>query len=149
MIALRKIDGYNFRKVIELKVAPEQEDYLTTNEYSLAQAFAMPECRPLAVYDGMTPVGFVMYALDEDDREYWIYRLMTDARFQKRGIGRQALRLAIDEIRKEGGAGRPIFLSFEPDNEVAKRFYMSEGFRPDGRVIDGEIVLRLDPEDKA
>jgi len=27
-------------------------------------------------------VGFTMFGLDEDDHNYWIYRLMVDKRFQ-------------------------------------------------------------------
>ncbi|MBO4367926.1 MAG: GNAT family N-acetyltransferase [Clostridia bacterium] len=144
MTVLRAIDGYNFNRVIKLKVKPEQEDYVASNVFSLAQAYAMPECRPWAVYEGMDPVGFVMYALDADEHEYWIYRLMTDAAHQGKGYGRQALRLAIEKIRAEAGKGRDIYISFEPENAAARKLYESEGFVPDGRTVDGETVYRLD-----
>ncbi len=144
MIVLRPIDGYNFRRITQLQVAESQRGFVTSNVYSLAQAYAMPECRPLAVYEGMEPVGFVMYALDEDDGEYWIYRLMIDQRFQGRGCGREALRLVIARIRAEAPERRALYVSCEPDNAAALALYASFGFAPDGRVVDGETVLKLD-----
>ncbi len=144
MIVLRKIDGYNFNRITRLSVSEAQREYVTSNVYSLAQAYAMPECRPLAIYEGMEPVGFCMYALDQDDGEYWIYRFMIDQRFQRRGYGRQALRLLVDHIRAEAPDRRVLYLSYEPDNAAALALYSSFGFAPDGRVVDGEIVLRLE-----
>ena len=143
MIVLRSIDGYNYRRVIELSVAEDQRDFVADNVHSLAQAYAMPECRPVAVYEGMQPVGFAMYALDADDGEYWIYRFMIDQRFQRRGYGREALRLLIARIRAEAPDRRVLYLSYAPENAAALALYSSFGFVPDGRMVDGEIVLRL------
>ena len=144
MVTLRKIDEYNFAKVIRLEVEKEQEDFVASNSFSLSQAYVMPECRPLAVYNGMTPVGFVMYALDRDDKEYWIYRLMIDKCQQRKGYGREAMRLLIEHIKKEAPDRRVIYISFEPHNEGAKHLYTSLGFVPDNREEDGEIVYRLE-----
>ena len=144
MVTLRKIDEYNFAKVIRLEVDKEQEDFVASNSFSLSQAYVMPECRPLAVYNGMTPVGFVMYALDRDDGEYWIYRLMIDKARQRKGYGREAMRLLIEHIKKEAPDRRVIYISFEPHNEGAKHLYTSLGFVPDNREVDGEIVYRLE-----
>lgn len=143
MISLRKIDEYNFARVLEMQVAPEQADFVTPNAWSLSQAYVMPECRPLAVYNGGTPVGFIMYALDRDDGEYWIYRLMIDRRYQRRGFGRDAMRLCIELIRAQAPQRRVLFISFEPQNAGARGLYESLGFVPDGRMVDGETVYRL------
>ena len=62
-----------------------------------------------------------------------------------RGYGRAAMLLLIDRIRSEMDENRHrIFISFEPENEVAKSLYESLGFVPDGRVEYGEIVYRLE-----
>ena len=143
MLALRRIDGYNFNKIIALQVTEEQRDYVASNVFSLAEAYAMPECTPLGVYNGMEPIGFVMYALDAEDNEYWIYRLMIDAKYQHMGYGREALRLTIAEIRRIAPEKKVLYISFEPDNAVAKHLYGSFGFEPDGRTVDGETVYRL------
>jgi len=144
MVTLRKIDEYNFAKVIRLEVAKGQENFVTSNAFSLSQAYVMPECRPVAIYNGMTPVGFAMYALDRDEGEYWIYRLMIDKSCQRRGFGRAAMELLIAKIRAEAPERERLFISFEPENEGAKKLYGSLGFVPDGREVDGETVYRLD-----
>lgn len=144
MVTLRKIDEYNFANVIRLEVAEDQQDFVTSNAFSLSQAYVMPECRPLAIYNGMTPVGFAMYALDRDDGEYWVYRLMIDKNQQKKGFGREAMKLLIAHIKKEAPEKGVLYISFEPQNEGARRLYTSLGFTPDNRVVDGELVYRLE-----
>jgi diamine N-acetyltransferase len=145
MLSLVEIDRHNYLSILDLSVSEEQRSFVASNTYSLAQAFVQPECVPLALYAENKPVGFAMYCIDENDREYWIYRLMIDQRHQGRGYGRAAMLLLIDRIRSEMDEERHrIFISFEPENEVAKSLYESLGFVPDGRVEYGEIVYRLD-----
>ena len=144
MVSLEKVDAYNFVKIIDLDVAPEQKNFVRPNAVSLAQAYVMPECRPLAIYDGRTPVGFAMYALDKEDDEYWIYRLMIDAQYQRRGFGREAMRLLIERIKAETPKRSLLYISFEPTNEAAQHLYSSLGFVSDYRHVDGEIVYRLE-----
>ena len=145
MLSLVEIDRHNYLSILDLSVSEEQRSFVASNTYSLAQAFVQPECVPLALYAENKPVGFAMYCIDESDREYWIYRLMIDQRHQGRGYGRAAMLLLIDRIRSEMDEQRHrIFISFEPENEVAKSLYESLGSVPDGRVEYGEIVYRLD-----
>ncbi|MEG1811278.1 MAG: GNAT family N-acetyltransferase [Clostridia bacterium] len=143
MITLKPIDRNNFIAILKLSVSVPQQEFVASNSFSLAQSKVQPECVPLAVYDGDVPVGFVMYAMDEDDLEYWIYRVMIDKSCQSRGYGREAMRRLIALIR-EDTAHRIIYISFEPSNSWAMALYESMGFVPDGRIEDGEIVYRLD-----
>lgn len=145
MVTLVEIDRYNYLPVMDLAVAPEQKPFVATNQYSLAQAYVQPECVPLALYAENKPVGFAMYCLDTDDRQYWIFRLMIDQRYQGRGYGRAAMLLLIDRIRSEMDETYDrIYISFEPENRIAKSLYESLGFVPDGRMAYGEIVYRLE-----
>ena len=144
MLSLVEIDRHNYLSILDLSVSEEQRSFVASNTYSLAQAFVQPECVPLALYAENKPVGFAMYCIDESDREYWIYRLMIDQRHQGRGYGRAAMLLLIDRIRSEMDEQQHrIFISFEPENEVAKSLYESLGFVPDGRVLYGEVVYYL------
>lgn len=145
MVRLAEIDRYNYLSILDLAVSAEQRDFVTSNTYSLAQAYAQPECVPLALYVENRPVGFTMYCLDRDDHEYWIYRLMIDQRHQGRGYGREAMLLLIDHIRSIAEEdNRYLFISFEPKNKIARQLYESLGFVPDGRVTYGEVVYRLE-----
>ena len=144
MLRLVEIDRYNYLPVLDLRVSPEQESLVASNQYSLAQAYAQPECVPLALYAENRPVWFAMYALDEDDHQYWIYRLMIDQRHQRKGYGRAAMELLIDRIRGLSDEEHTcVFISFEPENQIARRLYESLGFLPDGRIMYGEVVYRL------
>ncbi len=145
MVRLVAIDRHNYLSILDLAVHENQRRFVASNMYSLAQAYVQPECEPLALYAENKPVGFAMYCLDRDDHEYWIYRLMIDKRYQRRGYGREAMRLLIDRIRAEADENhRAIFISFEPDNAAAKSLYESMGFVSDGRVEYGEVVYKLD-----
>ena len=44
---------------------------------------------------------------------------------------------------KQDQEHRVIYLSFEPENSLAKQLYEKLGFEADGRIIDGEIVYKL------
>lgn len=145
MVRLAEIDRYNYLSILDLSVSEEQQGFVAGNMYSLAQAYAQPECIPLALYAENRPVGFVMYCLDQDDHQYWIYRLMIDQRFQGCGYGREAMLLLLDRIRSAADEDhRCVYISFEPQNKIARRLYESLGFAPDGRVAYGEVVYRLE-----
>ena len=144
MVELRKIDEENFRAVISLKVKPGQEKFVANNTYSLAQAYAEPRCEPRAIYAEGKLVGFVMTALDDEDNEYWVYRLMVCAEEQGKGYGRDGLKAAIAAIRRDHPERKVMYISFGPENEAAKKLYLSVGFVDDHRMDDGEAIYRLD-----
>ncbi|SFM29691.1 diamine N-acetyltransferase [Paenibacillus sp. 1_12] len=143
MIAFREIDRNNFFDVIKLGVADEQKKFVATNLFSIAQAKAFPECICLSIYHDDVLVGFTMYCIDIEDNEYWIYRIMIDAKYQSKGYGKAAMEKLIDRIKKDK-EHQVIYISFEPDNTWVKHLYEKLGFEADGRMIDGEIVYKLE-----
>ena len=140
MIRLAAVDRYNWRELADLSVKPEQEQYLASNVRSLAQAYAEPWCTPLGIYRGIEPVGFLLYGLDPDDRQYWVYRLMIDARYQGNGYGEQALGLLFESLRADFAHDR-VYISVVQGNDHAKRINERMGFTADGRVYRGEEIL--------
>ncbi len=142
MIRLKPVDENNFEEVIKLKVSEEQQSFVATNVFSIAESKVLPECIPLAIYDEEELVGFAMYAMDRDDKEYWIYRLMIDEKHQSKGYGRAAMEALIKRISTDK-EHHIIYISFEPENERAKALYESLGFVPDGRMIEDEIIYKL------
>lgn len=143
MIKLSPIDKGNWMKVLKLKIRDDQKGFVADNSKSLSQAYVFKECVPLAVMDEDEPVGFCMYAPDDSDGSIWILRLMIDEKCQSRGFGRRAMELLLDKIKED--RSRPvIYLSFEPENLWARVLYESMGFKDDGRMVDGEVVYRMD-----
>lgn len=142
MTELKPITPGNFSAVLQLQVAEEQTGFVASNVYSIAQSKVFPSYIPLAVTTDETPVGFVLYGLDTDDNEYWLARLMVDKAHQGMGYGRQALALVIEAVKALPDR-HVLYLSVEPENEHAIRLYQSAGFAFDGRVLEGEHVMKL------
>lgn len=140
MIEFREITRENFDECLFSDVTEEQGDFVASTTFSLAEAKIFTENIPLAIYDQDTMVGFIMYGLDPDDNEYWISRLLIDEKFQKRGYGKQAMEQILILIN-ETYQPQKLLLSFEPENVVAEKLYVSLGFKQTGRMIDDELVL--------
>ena len=96
----------------------------------------MPWMRGI-VADG-EPVGFMMLAAVTDAHpDPYLWRLLIDRRHQGRGIGRAALGQLFDRLRSEGC--RRVLVSWVDGDGGPAPFYTRLGFRPTGRIIDGEV----------
>ena len=163
-VRLVKVDTKNFDALIDLKPFESQENFVAPNIYSLAEACAnIAEGRyaqPFGIYDGETPVGFLMIGFDiaDDDADrqkypflnnnYLIWRFMIDRNHQNKGYGKAAMQLALDFIRTwPCGEAEYCWLSYEPENETARKLYRSFGFMEAEKMPEGwdEIpaVLKL------
>ena len=150
-IRLVEVDYWNFDSLIDLKVKESQNGYVASNVYSLAEAYAAVASKgyalPFGIYLEDRPVGFLMIgyypdleyakkAFGEEDEipdyipgSYLVWRFMIDQEYQGKGYGREAMRLALDYIRtKPCGNAECCWLSYEPENEVARKLYSSFGF---------------------
>ena len=147
-VSLREITADTVRSVVDLKVRPDQSDFVATNAISLAQALFSPEAWYRAIYCGDELAGFVM-VYDESLRpeppttpEIGLWRFMIDERFQGRGIGAAALELVIAHVRSKGRY-TAFETSYMPGEGCPEPFYRKLGFEPTGRVDGREIVLSL------
>ncbi len=143
LISLRPVTQENYRQVIQLKVREDQKGFVATNAESLAEAYVFPYRYPLAIYAGETPIGFLLYVYLEERQQHWIFRLMIAAENQGRGYGRTAMRLLIERMHAIPGCNQ-IYISYEPENDVARKLYGSLGFRITGEIFEGEEVACLD-----
>lgn len=139
----REITRENFWECIELSVSREQTAFVTSNAVSIAQSKVQPECIPLAVYDNDVMVGFLMYCVDEDDGEYWIYRMMVDERHQSKGYGKQMLEKLLGLIKQDRTRNK-IFLGVHKESVIAVELYERFGFQFNGQVFGNEHIMRLD-----
>ena len=145
MIELKKITEDNFLDAFQLKLAPEQEKYVSHPIRSLAQAYVYREqCQPFGIYAEGRMIGYVMVIYDYDVPEYDIWHMMVDEAAQGRGYGRAALDRVLDYIRtKPFGASNRVALTCSKDNPVAKKLYESKGFSATGVEDEDEIELAL------
>jgi diamine N-acetyltransferase len=142
-VTLRDITKDNHIAVIRLKVAPEQEKFVSNNAMSLAQAHFEPYTRFWAIYADEEPVGFVQIIDNPEKPEYYIWRFMIGAQHQRQGYGRRALQLVIDYVRTRPNA-RFVTLSFVPAEGGPEPLYRSMGFVPTGEFEEGEVVAKLE-----
>ena len=143
-IRFKKVTTKNFDELIGLCVDKSQESYVADNVYSLAEACAAQAegkfVKPIGIYAGDVPVGFLMIGYDITDgwpdvipyftsKSYLIWRFMIAKEHQNKGYGKAAMKLALDYIRTcPAGEAEYCWLSYEPENETAKKLYASFGF---------------------
>jgi histidinol dehydrogenase len=146
--SVRPVDADNVDAVMKLQVAAGQKKFVASVERSLAQVAYEPAGRAVAMFDGDEAVGMMLLydARQHKERpaeQLYVWRLLVDARFQKRGYGRLAMQWVIDEARRWGVA--EVGLSHVMEDGHAGGFYEKLGFRYTGEIDDGEhkMLLRL------
>ena len=147
-IELVAIDEQNHRAVRALRVHPDQTHLIASVEASLADAYVWQDSIFRAAVRAGVPVGYVLvFPFDRDGfRIVNIVRLMVDADFQGRGIGRELLTVTLDWISTFSPAPDLIRISTLPENARALGLYLSMGFEARG-TEDGEIALYRRPAD--
>ena len=158
MLRLEKIHGQNVWDILRLKVAENQRHFVSSNDRSIIEAYTTITGNgyafPFGIYDDDIPVGFLMIGFGTDD--YWddappvaadnynLWRLMIDEKYQNKGYGRAAVKLALDFINTlPCGKAEYCWLSYEPENEVARRLYQSFGFEETGEKDCDELIAVL------
>ena len=142
LVELREITGDTVREICRLAVGPGQHGFVAPNAVSLAEAHFSREAWPRAVYADDVPVGFAMLSVNPETAEYFLWRFMIAAPFQRLGFGEAALRLLVDHVRTLPGA-TALITSWVPADGGPEPFYRDFGFEPTGEVDDGEVVGRL------
>ena len=142
VISLRPVTNENLRDVLNLKVAPHQEQFVASNAVSLAQAHFNAAAWYRAIYADETPVGFIMLSDDPATPEYFLWRLLIDQRFQRRGYGQQAIALLMDYVKERPGVTELLVSHGQGDGSPAP-FYAKLGFEYTGAALDDELIMRL------
>ena len=142
-IHLEKVTWDTVEDITKLHVNKEQKDFVAPNVDSIMDAyFATTEENinviPMGIYYGKKPVGFIMiaydcpWAVDYYDlpkKYYYIWRFMIDKKYQGKGYGTEALKQMIEYIKTFPlGESDAIWLSYEEENQVARKLYLSFGF---------------------
>ena len=140
-ISLAEVSKKNYEVICDLEVTEEQENYVASNTWSLVEAAYNHGYSIRAICLDEEPVGLVMWVQDSASKAS-IWRFMIDKDYQKKGIGRMALGLALDEIKKNPFL-KEIQICYNPQNPVAKSFYSSFGFVEFGMSSDGEDMLAI------
>ena len=140
---------------LAVRSAPGQEHFVASVEQSFADSIEHAEACPRywTVNDGDAVVGFMMISdgipaetLAGDPTligPYFLWRLLIDAGHQRRGYGTAALDALVAYVRRRPG-GQALITSASQGEGSPQPFYERYGFVATGRVVEGEVVLRLD-----
>lgn len=143
MVRLEKITEDNYRECMKLKVADNQAHFVSTNTHSLAKAYVFYDrVTPFAIYHEEVMVGFMLLRFNQEYCNYFIWQFMIDEIHQGKGYGKQALKLAIDWMKRDVRC-REIVTTYIEGNEAVKNLYTQLGFRQMSEVIDGEVDMVL------
>lgn len=140
-VALQPVDATTWRAVADVEPTPDQARWVAPVTRYLCLCLYGGVWQPLAVLHDDEVVGFVMWALDEEEGSHWIGGLVVDAARQGRGIGRATV-LTVLRMFEGLDGHREAALSYAPDNDVARRLYAGLGFVETGEESEGELVAR-------
>ncbi len=141
-VSLREITKETLRDITRLRVSPEQERLVATNAESIAEAYFSPDIAWFrAIYADDTPVGFLMLEDNATAGQYFLWRFMIDAGYQRSGIGQRALELLFEYVKTRPGAS-VLYTSCVPGEGSPGPFYERMGFVYTGKEDSGELVMR-------
>ena len=141
MIHLEDVTPDNWRE--ELKVSKEQDRYVSDDMKLLARAYAFRNQRSYAciICNDDEPVGMALYYDCDELQAYDFSQLFIDERYQGRGFGKEAAKLILDRMKRDGKYSE-VVLCYIEGNEAAKEMYEKLGFYHTGEADEDEIVMR-------
>ncbi len=152
-LSIRPVTKSNWHALTKLAVRDDQKDFVAPNVYSILEShygYDEPDGSghwdmfPYGIYDDETPVGFFMYGYNYSNQEFdaFIIRLMVDQNHQGRGYGKFGMQQMLEIFRQDERI-HDVGISYEPDNEIARKLYASLGFVEPGKMLGEETLAVL------
>jgi len=141
-VTLREVTEDTVRAICRLSVTEKQNSFVAPNAVSIAQAYFSKYAWFRAVYADEEPVGFIMLYDNPEKPEYFLWRMMTDARYQGMGFGWCAMKLLIEHVRARPNATELMTSCVQGDGSP-QGFYEKLGFKLTGEKEDEEVLLKL------
>lgn len=138
MVKITPLNRYNWEEVIDLKPHPEQEEFVPSVIYSLAQS-KFEQLHPYGIIHDEQLVGYLMYGDFSDI--CWINRIMIDRTQQGKGIASEAVKLLLNQLKMKINC-REIRTSYARNNYAAEALFTKLGFERVPSSMDQEIVAR-------
>ncbi|ABS39999.1 GNAT family N-acetyltransferase [Clostridium botulinum] len=140
---LEEVTIKNWRSIAALKANENQQNFIESNAYSLAEWKFVPDFHPKAIYDNNKLIGFAMYGYFKKETRLWLDRFMIDYKYQNKGYGKSSLELLISVMINEYKCNK-IYLSTFKDNIGAIKLYEKFGFEFNGEFDEnGELIMVL------
>jgi len=148
MISFQKPTRDTLLPFLMMELTPEQTEarLVAPNAATVAQAAYYSPAEVWGIWERETPVGLLALVdgthpeadLEEGDdpNALLLWRLFIDKEHQRKGYGTKALEFVAELARKKG---LPRVYTSAVQHEISARpLYEKFGFKPTGRIIDGD-----------
>ncbi len=140
MIRLIPVTEDNWTDVASLTVKERQRDYVAPAIGILARGYVYRDCN-VKIYafeeDGIIVGTALVREFTDEPLGYDLQQFMVGQQYQNKGYGSQALRLILDELRKEGHYDH-VELCVKKTDAEAIHLYEKHGFMDSG-YIDADL----------
>ena len=140
MIKLTEVTEENWLEVGALSVDERQKKFLAPPMGILARAYVYRNCNAKVhvIQNDDTVIGVALVReFTDEPLGYELQQFMIDKLYQGKGYGTEALRLILDELRKEGHYDH-VEVCVKMDDVEAIHFYNKLGFVDSG-YIDEDV----------
>ena len=162
MVELRDIMFDNVYSILKLTPANNQQYFVSSAAEMIAMAFAgsNEKCPGFlaAIYNDEIPVGIILIGRSEVENgevdilqkykyAYRLWGFFIDENYQRKGIGKAALKLAFDKLKEYPDSKQlPLYLECKRENKIALNLYESFGFKNTGILYEDDYLLVKFPE---
>lgn len=141
MLTLGEIDHNT--GVYDLEVDESQKTYVASMEVMLARAYIHRKLRSRAfwILDGEKAVGMGLYYDCPEKESYDFSQIFIDKRYQGQGYGKAAVKLVLDEMKREGKYHK-VTMCYVEGNEASRKLFEQFGFTETSYEWD-EIFMQM------
>lgn len=113
----------------DLDVAEAQKPYVASIAVILARAYIFRSLRPRVfwIYSDDTAVGMALYYDCPEQESYDFSQIFIDRHHQGRGYGKAAVRLALEEMKRDG-TYRKVTVCYVEGNDASRKLFEQFGF---------------------
>lgn len=134
MLRLTEVTEENWLEVASLSVHDDQKSFVAPAIGILARGYVYRDCRA-RVYvienDGIVIGAALVREFSDEPLGYDLQQFMIDGQYQGKGYGSRALRLILEELRKEGRYDH-VEICVKKEDAAAIRLYEKHGFVDSG-----------------
>jgi len=148
-LAFIKVNRLSINELTNLQVKPSQQHLISDNKDWLEEVLARDESLSFGIYHNQAAAGLITLldprTTNEDKDHFqpdclYVWRLMIDQHHQGKQLGESAIAFCQQFATLMGLQGVTL-TTMDTEKGNALSFYLSLGFEPTGRRLDGEIEL--------
>ena len=142
-VHLKPVTVHNWKDCIALELAPEQQLFVPSNLYSIAEAQFYPEAQSCAIVNETDEmIGYTLFGREAYTRRWKIFRIMIDQHHQNKGYGKAAMQKIIATIAQESDV-HEILIAYQANNQTARNLYATLGFHEQNMDENGKVTALL------